>query len=104
MEQLIGRKCLASQSVGCRAISWKTDYILNKMTNQLGLSFLASSDKSVSDCNMWQRVKLIVIFRWLGELLRDDVLTDVDEVVLQSVTDIRQIVVQGHLDLILWFA
>ena len=74
------------------------------MADQLSLSFFASSDKSVSDCNMRQRIELIVIFRWLGELLRDYVLTDVDEVVLQSVTDIRQKVVQGHLDLVLGFA
>jgi hypothetical protein len=74
------------------------------MADQLSLSFFASSDKSVSNCNMRQRIELIVIFRWLGELLRDYVLTDVDEVVLQSVTDIRQKVVQGHLDLILGFA
>jgi hypothetical protein len=74
------------------------------MADQLGLSFLARTDKSVSDCNMRQRVELIVIFRWLGELLRDYVLTDVDEVVLQLVTDIRQKVVQGHLDLVLGFA
>jgi len=74
------------------------------MADQLSLSFFASSDKSVSDCNMRQRIELIVIFRWLGELLRDYVLTDVDEIVLQSVTDIRQKVVQGHLDLILGFA
>ena len=74
------------------------------MADQLSLSFFASSDKSVSDCNMRQRIELIVIFRWLGELLRDYVLTDVDEVVLQSVTDIRQKVVQCHLDLVLGFA
>ena len=74
------------------------------MADQLSLSFFASSDKSVSNCNMRQRIELIVIFRWLGELLRDYVLTDVDEVVLQSVTDIRQKVVQGHLDLVLGFA
>ena len=74
------------------------------MADQLSLSFFASSDKSVSDCNMRQRIELIVIFRWLGELLRDYVLTDVDEIVLQSVTDIRQKVVQGHLDLVLGFA
>lgn len=74
------------------------------MADQLSLSFFASSDKSVSDCNMRQRIELIVIFRWLGELLRDYVLTDVDEIVLQSVTDIRQKVVQGHLDFVLGFA
>jgi hypothetical protein len=74
------------------------------MADQLSLSFFASSDKSVSNCNMRQRIELIVIFRWLGELLRDYVLTDVDEVVLQSVTDIRQKVVQGHLDFVLGFA
>jgi hypothetical protein len=53
---------------------------------------------------MRQRVKLIIVLRKLGELFSDDVLANVNKVVLQLVANVRQEVVQGHLNFVFWLS